>query len=183
MRARARSTIRFFSPSNGVKAEIETVMDESEESRIVERCREGDLGAYHLLYERYEKPLLRTAFRLVGRRQEAEDAVQETFLKLYRGIGGFRSGSRFSTYLFRILINTCPDMKRTGRRVVFDDGEIERLPAPESAEIDPGRSRPSVDRPAAGPSSEDLFWFQPRPSFCWFPSRSSVRPRRSRNRA
>lgn len=145
MRAKARSTIRFFPPSNGVKAEIETVMDATEESRIVERCRAGDLGAYRLLYERYEKPLLRTAYRLVGRRQEAEDAVQETFLKLYRGLGGFRSGSRFSTYLFRILINTCTDIKRTGRRVVFDDGEIERLPAPESAGIDPGLIR-AIDR-------------------------------------
>ena len=96
-------------------------MDAYQEGPIVERCRAGDLTAYRRIYERYEQPLLRTAFRMLGRRQEAEDAVQETFLKLYRGIGGFRSGSNFSTYLFRILINACTDMKRKRGQVVFED--------------------------------------------------------------
>jgi len=120
-------------------------MDDNEESQIIERCREGDLDAYRLIYERYEKPLLRTAFRLIGRQQEAEDAVQETFLKLYRGIGGFRRGSRFSTYLFRILINTCTDIKRKRNWAVFDNGEIDRLPVAASAEADLGLAR-LIDR-------------------------------------
>jgi len=110
-------------------------MDMENETKIVDRCREGDLAAYRLIYDRYEQPLIRTAFRLLGRRQEAEDAVQETFLKLYRGIGGFRSGATFSTYLFRILINTCTDMMRKRGRVEFADLDAERLPTGSTAEI------------------------------------------------
>jgi RNA polymerase sigma-70 factor (ECF subfamily) len=79
---------------------------------IVQRCKEGDLMAYRLLYERFEQPFLHTAFRMLGRQQDAEDAVQETFLKLYRGIRHYKSGSKFSTYFFRILINCCHDILR-----------------------------------------------------------------------
>ena len=53
---------------------------------IVQRCKEGDMTAYYLLYERFEQPFLHTAIRMLGRQQDAEDAVQETFLKLFRGI-------------------------------------------------------------------------------------------------
>jgi RNA polymerase sigma-70 factor (ECF subfamily) len=83
-----------------------------DEEAIVQRCKEGDLMAYRLLYERYEQPFLRTASRMLGRQQEAEDAVQETFLKLHRGIRGYKKGSKFSTYFFRILINSCYDILR-----------------------------------------------------------------------
>lgn len=116
-------------------------MDAENEARIVDRCREGDLSAYRLIYERYEQPLLRMAHRLLGRPQEAEDAVQETFLKLYRGIDGFRRGSVFSSYLFRILINTCTDMMRKRKHVEFADVETDRLPAGASSEF-----RHSIDQ-------------------------------------
>ena len=86
-----------------------------DEEALVRRCREGDLMAYRSLYERYEQPFLRTAMRLVGRQQDAEDAVQETFLKLYKKVNHYRSGSNFSTYFFRILINSCYDILRTRR--------------------------------------------------------------------
>ena len=83
-----------------------------DEEAIVQRCKEGDLMAYRLLYERYEQPFLRTAYRMLGRQQDAEDAVQDTFLKLHRGIRHYKCGSRFSTYFFRILLNSCYDILR-----------------------------------------------------------------------
>jgi RNA polymerase sigma-70 factor (ECF subfamily) len=83
-----------------------------DEEATIQRCKEGDMTAYRLLYERYEQPFLRTAVRMLGRQQEAEDAVQEAFLKLHRGIQNYKSGSRFSTYFFRILINSCYDILR-----------------------------------------------------------------------
>jgi RNA polymerase sigma-70 factor (ECF subfamily) len=89
-----------------------SIMDEE---ALVRRCREGDLMAYRMLYDRYEQPFLRTALRLLGRRQDAEDAVQEAFLKLYKKVHHYRSGSNFSTYFFRILINSCYDILRTRR--------------------------------------------------------------------
>ncbi len=88
-------------------------MDEKE---IIRRCQEKDLSAYKMIYDRYEQPLLHTALRILGQQQDAEDAVQTTFLKLYRGIHNYRLDSQFSTYLFRIMINHCYDVLRKKRR-------------------------------------------------------------------
>jgi len=88
-------------------------MDEKE---IIRRCQENDLSAYKMIYDRYEQPLLHTALRILGQQQDAEDAVQTTFLKLYRGIHNYRLDSQFSTYLFRIIINHCYDVLRKKRR-------------------------------------------------------------------
>jgi len=99
-------------------------MDRFQEKQVIEKCRQGDLSAYRIIYQRYEQPLLRTACRLLGRQQDAEDAVQDTFMKLYRGIHGFQRGARFSSYLFRILLNSCTDILRKQKRAVirkFDD--------------------------------------------------------------
>jgi RNA polymerase sigma-70 factor (ECF subfamily) len=83
-----------------------------EEEEALDRCARGDLAGYRWLYDRYGQPLLRSAFRILGGREEAEDAVQETFLKLYRHIGTVKAGPSFSSYLFRILINNCTDILR-----------------------------------------------------------------------
>lgn len=107
-------------------------MDTLDEERIIERCQAGDLAAYRRIYDRYSLPLLRTAQRILGRPQEAEDAVQETFMKLFRGIGGFRLGGRFSTYLFQILNNTCIDLLRKRPPAVADDVDMETLGASSS---------------------------------------------------
>jgi RNA polymerase sigma-70 factor (ECF subfamily) len=110
-------------------------MDHQDEERLVERCREGDMTAYRLLYERFEQPFLRTALRMLGRRQEAEEAVQETFLKLYRNIRGFHRGARFSTYFFAILMNTCRDALRRRGSAEFDDVDPETLSAGSRSEL------------------------------------------------
>jgi RNA polymerase sigma-70 factor (ECF subfamily) len=99
-----------------------------DEESIIRRCQEGDLMAYRAIYERYEQPLLRTALRILGQKQDAEDAVQEAFLKLYRSINSYKKGSKFSTYLFRILLNSCFDILRKRKRAGFNIGEIEALP-------------------------------------------------------
>ncbi len=110
-------------------------MDHFHEQQVVEKCCQGDLSAYRMIYERYEQPLLRTACRVLGRQQDAEDAVQDTFMKLYRGIHGFRRGARFSSYLFRILLNSCTDILRKRKRAVvkeFDDASHPNPPSHES---------------------------------------------------
>jgi RNA polymerase sigma-70 factor (ECF subfamily) len=99
-----------------------------DEESIIRRCQEGDLMAYHAIYERYKQPLLRTALRILGQKQDAEDAVQDAFLKLYRSINNYKRGSKFSTYLFRILLNSCFDILRKRGRAVFKDTETEDLP-------------------------------------------------------
>lgn len=110
-------------------------MDQTDERKIIERCRTGDLDAFRQVYDRYGQPLLRTAMRLLGRPQEAEDAVQDTFLKLFRSIGGFHSDGRFSTYLFQILHNTCMDILRKRKTAVADIENMDILGAPSSHEL------------------------------------------------
>ena len=70
------------------------------------------MRAYEIIYRRFEQPLLSVGLRMLGRREDAEDAVQITFLKLYRSIGKFRFDSKFSSYLFRIMLNVCFDLSR-----------------------------------------------------------------------
>ena len=106
-----------------------------DEEAIVQKCKEGDLMAYRLLYERYEQPFLRTAFRMLGRQQDSEDAVQETFLRLHRGIHHYKSGSRFSTYFFRILLNTCYDILRKRGPKQSDNFDMVNLSQPHSVEL------------------------------------------------
>ena len=88
------------------------------ESEIIQRCQQHDMSAYKMVYDRYEQPLLHTALRILGLQQDAEDAVQMTFLKLYRGIRNYNYSSKFSTYLFRILMNVCFDILRKRKRVL-----------------------------------------------------------------
>jgi RNA polymerase sigma factor (sigma-70 family) len=90
------------------------------EDKLVERCQRYDMSAYKAIYQHYEQPLLRTALRILGQRQDAEDALQTTFLNLYRGIKNFRFNSKFSTYLFRILINNCFDILKQKKRMNLD---------------------------------------------------------------
>lgn len=93
------------------------------ERQLIERCQEGDLRAYETVYRQFHQPLLRFALRLLGSREDAEDAVQMTFIKLYRGIDNFRFDARFSTYLMRIAINVCYDVLEKRKRQKMRDLE------------------------------------------------------------
>lgn len=82
------------------------------ETDLIERCQKGELAAYEELYERHHQPMLRVAIRMLNHQQDAEDAVQISFVKVYKGIKAFRFQSAFSTYLFRILCRVCFDLLR-----------------------------------------------------------------------
>lgn len=98
-----------------------------QEDQIIRNCQEDDMGAYKMIYDRYEQPLLHTALRILGQRQDAEDAVQMAFIKLYRNIQNYHFGAKFSTYLFRILINTCFDLLKKRSRLKTLNVDLEQL--------------------------------------------------------
>ena len=85
------------------------------DAELVELLRLGDGDAFAILTRRYEKRLLRTAARITKNREDSEDAVQEAFLKAYWRIQTFRGQSSFSTWLTRIVINTCLMQLRRNR--------------------------------------------------------------------
>ena len=116
----------------------------SEDSALAAACQAGDLRAFERLYQLYSSRMKSMARNLLGTTSDAEDAVQETFLKIQRGIGSFRSQSSFATWSFRILINTCYDARRNRMR----KKEISQ-DEPENAEAAP---RPEPRAPSAHPS-------------------------------
>src|ERR1022692_2328563 len=90
--------------------------DYASEADLLAACRRQDIRAFEQLYEMHAARLKSVAFHIVGNRQDAEDAVQETFLKLYRAIQGFEGHSSIGTWLCRIVINVCYDLARKRQR-------------------------------------------------------------------
>jgi RNA polymerase sigma-70 factor (ECF subfamily) len=83
---------------------------------LLEGCRAGRLDAFERLYEQTGAKMKSLAANLLGNMADAEDAVQETFLKVYRGAPSLKGDSAVSTWAFRILLNTCYDALRRRRR-------------------------------------------------------------------
>lgn len=88
----------------------------AEDARVAEGCRSGSLEAYEELYQTQSSRMKSIAMNLLGNSHDAEDVVQETFLKIHRGIRYFRGQSAFSTWTYRILINCCYDQRRRRSR-------------------------------------------------------------------
>jgi RNA polymerase sigma-70 factor (ECF subfamily) len=84
---------------------------------LLEGCRRGNLRAYERLYEVHGSRMKSIAYHMLGNRSDAEDAVQETFLKVYKSVNGFGGNSSLGTWIYRILINTCYDHGRKVQRL------------------------------------------------------------------
>ncbi len=81
-----------------------SLIEESDDS-LVERAKTGNFRAFERLVVRYEPRVFRTILRITGNREDAEDGIQETFLRAYRGLDSFQGRSKFATWLTRIAIN------------------------------------------------------------------------------
>jgi RNA polymerase sigma-70 factor (ECF subfamily) len=120
---------------------------------MVTRVRGGDPDAFRVLVERHSRAVFRVAYRLTGHEQDAEDVVQETFLKAYRQLAQFESRSSFATWLYRIAFNCAHDLLRQRPRAgtrpsLDDDDERYRLEVTDtSPSANPGRE---LDRRLAG---------------------------------
>src|SRR3954462_8332858 len=89
------------------------------ESAWLGRCRAGDRVAWRWLYQRHFPQVYRLAVRLGAHDREAADVCQEVFLRVYRGLRGFRGEAQFSTWLYRITMN---EVARLGRAGVLRPG-------------------------------------------------------------
>jgi RNA polymerase sigma-70 factor, ECF subfamily len=119
---------RRVEPFREVPAAPEPAADatRAEDSALARACQAGDLRAYERLYALHGARMKNLARNLLGNSSDAEDAVQETFLKVQRGIASYRGQSSFVTWAFRILVNTCYDARRSRIRkkeVTTDDTE------------------------------------------------------------
>lgn len=77
------------------------------EERFIARLRERDERAFNELVHAYEDRVFRLVFRMLGRRDEAEDMVQEVFVQVFKAVGSFRGDAKLGTWIYRIAINLC----------------------------------------------------------------------------
>ena len=101
--------------------------DASDELSLVELARAGDAGAFTELVKRYDKKIYRLAKHITQNDEDAEDVLQETFLKAYEHLDGFQGNSRFYTWLVRIGVNEAlmKLRKRKASRTVSLDEEVD----------------------------------------------------------
>jgi RNA polymerase sigma-70 factor (ECF subfamily) len=117
-----------------------------EDAALAAACRSGDLQAYERLYSLQGARMKNLARNILGSSSDAEDAVQETFLKVQRSITSFRGQSSFVTWTFRILVNTCYDARRSRlrKKEVAVDDEAQHADAAPRPEPRAAVSHPSL---------------------------------------
>lgn len=109
-----------------------------EDRRLAIACAAGDTRVFEEIYQRLGERMKSIAWNHLGNRSDAEDAVQETFLKIHRAAKTYSGEASFSTWVFRILVNTCYDVLRKRRR------RIEETPMDDTQET-AERTAPNVD--------------------------------------
>ena len=101
----------------------------TDETGIIKRCLQGDVESYGRLVDRYSARIINVALMMVGDRHEAEDIAQDAFIRAFKGLGGFRGKSKFSSWLHQIALNLCRDhlkkRSRTGGGLTMEEETLE----------------------------------------------------------
>lgn len=108
----------------------------ADDRRLAAACARGDSKVFEDIYRRFGERMKSIAWNHLGNASDAEDAVQETFLKVHRAAATYTGEAAFSTWIYRILVNTCYDLLRRKRR------RIEETP------IEDEEGTMTVDKPA-----------------------------------
>ena len=101
---------------------------DAEDAALVSRVLAGDVAAFELLVERYQRPLFTVAFRMLGSREDAADATQNALVRIYENLQAFDPERRFFSWSYRILVNECLNVIRA-RRVTVEAEETPMAPA------------------------------------------------------
>jgi RNA polymerase sigma-70 factor, ECF subfamily len=113
------------------------------DAAAVALARDGDSEAFRALVERHSRAVYRLALRMTGSPQDAEDVVQDTFLKAYRQLGRFESRANFGTWLHRIAVNCSIDLIR-GRKhqeTRHDAADLEAMGGTDNRQAGPSPER------------------------------------------
>jgi RNA polymerase sigma-70 factor (ECF subfamily) len=113
---------------------------DAEDIQKVEEYRSGDPGAFEFLFDKYRERVYRVAFRFVRNREDALEVTQDVFLRVYRGIGKFKTDSKFFTWLYRITVNRSIDFTRSRKSRGIKELEASVLEV--AGTPTPGRSLP-----------------------------------------
>ncbi len=102
-------------------------MDYKGDIYYIERVLNGDPAAFSHIVDRHKDHAFNLAFRICGNREEAEEAAQDSFLKVFRSLNGFRKKSSFATWLYRIVYNTSVSYIRSRKKgvLLLDDFPVD----------------------------------------------------------
>lgn len=132
---------------NGNDTEVTNDEPINEDRPLIEACVRGDRISIRCLYDRYKDRLYATCIRMLGSVDDAEDALQDTFVRTFRYLPGFKYESSLSTWLYRIAINVCIEMlrkrSRAGETVSIEDHEHECMTPPPGG---PDNCKTIIDR-------------------------------------
>jgi RNA polymerase sigma-70 factor (ECF subfamily) len=112
----------------------------STDEELVARSIRGDTDSFNELILRWERPIYALAYRTIGREEDARDVCQETFLRAFRALPGFRGQAKFSSWLYRIALNLCRDWLRRERRVPVLQFPADVDPIEHAAAAEPSES-------------------------------------------
>ena len=118
-------------------------MDASDRAAVLIRARQGDEDAFGDLVQQHSRRVFQLAFRMMGNEQDAEDVVQESFLRAFKQLGRFESRANFGTWLHRIAVNCSIDLIR-GRKhqeMGQDANDLELLDSGDDQRVDPSPER------------------------------------------
>jgi RNA polymerase sigma-70 factor (ECF subfamily) len=110
------------------------------DEELVARCLAGETECFNQLIVRWERPIYTLALRLLGNDEDARDVSQDTFLRAFRALPGFKGQAKFSSWLYRIALNLCRDWARRRRRTPI-------VPVPDGVELAELGSSEQVDEP------------------------------------
>jgi RNA polymerase sigma-70 factor (ECF subfamily) len=91
------------------------------DEELVARSMAGDVESFNQLVTRWERPIYALAYRVIGREEDARDVCQDTFLRAFRALPGFKGQAKFSSWLYRIALNLCRDWIRRKKRAPIVD--------------------------------------------------------------
>ena len=144
----AKETVRQndSSPNRGEPPQSKGQMHDSD-AAVIARAQAGDKDAFRLLVERYSRAVYRLAYRMTGNQQDAEDIVQETFLRAYKQIHRYESRSAFGTWIYRIASNCAIDLLCFRKRYEADREQIDVIDFERSEAVAAGAAQvPAQDR-------------------------------------
>jgi RNA polymerase sigma-70 factor (ECF subfamily) len=135
---------------------IERAQEAEEDRALVARAQAGDVTAFRRLVERHQRRAFSIAFALVRDEHDANELVQDAFLRVFKSLGTFQGGSTFFTWLYRIITNLSIDLKRKpGRQAAADLDEARldldaeaNVDLPFLSRLDGERSRPGFRQPS-----------------------------------
>ena len=107
--------------SNRIASKFDTFRMVATDEELVAKSMAGDAESFNQLVLRWERPIYALAYRVLGRDEDARDVAQETFLRAFRALPGFKGQAKFSSWLYRIALNLCRDWIRRKKRTPVVD--------------------------------------------------------------